>query len=131
MFLIQSVGFVSTCHLQGGEGYAKSISFTDIEFINVENPVVINQFYRDDREVTQSSQSMAVAISDITYARLRGTSSQPTAVSFECGTADSCTGIHVNNMRITGPGGGAAVARCQNAEGDASGYVYPAIPCLK
>ncbi|TVU14879.1 hypothetical protein EJB05_38376, partial [Eragrostis curvula] len=130
---VRNVHFINTMNgariktWEGGQGYAKSISFTNIEFTNVDNPVVINQFYEDRGFPVKG----AVAISNITYTNLRGTSSQSTAVAFECSRSGSCTEIHVRSMKITGPGGRKAVARCLNAQGDTTGYIYPKISCLK
>ncbi|CAN6229199.1 unnamed protein product [Urochloa humidicola] len=108
---------------EGGLGYAKSISFTNIEFDNVDHPVIIDQFYRDH------SLEPAVAISNVTYSNLIGTSSQQTAVSFDCSGGGSCIDIHVDTMNIRGPGGQQTVARCWNAQVAISGQVYPQIPC--
>ncbi|KAL6652227.1 hypothetical protein ACP70R_011152 [Stipagrostis hirtigluma subsp. patula] len=111
---------------EGGEGYAKSISFTNITFNNVSNPILIDQFYTDDAVPMMG----AVAITNVTYTNLNGTSSKPTAVKFNCSKRGSCTGIHVNSMTIKGSDGRETVAQCQNAQVDTSGYVYPKIPCL-
>ncbi|KAL6652226.1 hypothetical protein ACP70R_011151 [Stipagrostis hirtigluma subsp. patula] len=127
---VKNVRFINTQNgariksWEGGEGYAESISFTNIEFVNVDNPILIDQFYRDG--VTPG----AVAIRNITYTNVKGTSSQQTAVAFDCSKSGSCTEIHVNSMEIKGSFGQETVARCQNAQGDTSGYVYPKIPCL-
>ncbi|CAL5069382.1 unnamed protein product [Urochloa decumbens] len=107
---------------EGGLGYAKSISFTNIEFDNVDHPVIIDQFYRD------RSLERAVSINNVTYSNLNGTSSQ-TAVSFDCSDGGSCTDIHVDSMNIRGPDGQQTVARCRNAQVVISGQVYPEIPC--
>ncbi|XP_040255504.2 polygalacturonase ADPG2-like isoform X2 [Aegilops tauschii subsp. strangulata] len=54
---VKNVQFINTANgariktWQGGKGYAKSISFTDIKFTNVDHPVVINQFYVDRHDV--------------------------------------------------------------------------------
>ncbi|CAO2043346.1 unnamed protein product [Urochloa humidicola] len=71
----------------------------------------------------------AVAISNVTYSNLIGTSSQQTAVSFDCSGGGSCIDIHVDSMNIRGPGGQQTVARCRNAQVAISGQVYPQIPC--
>jgi hypothetical protein len=71
-----------------------------------------------------------VALSNITYTNLKGTSSQKTAVDFDCSDSGSCTEIHVSSVLITGSDGRGTEARCRNARGDTSGYVYPRIPCL-
>ncbi|KAF7017778.1 hypothetical protein CFC21_031153 [Triticum aestivum] len=131
---VKNVHFINTTNgariktWQGGKGYAKSISFTDIMFTNVDNPVVINQFYVDRHHVPNMG---AVALSNITYKNLRGTSKHKTAVDFHCSEIGSCTNIHVNSVAISAADGGGTVTRCQNAQGDTSGYVYPKIPCLR
>uniref|UniRef100_A0A8I6XAW1 Polygalacturonase n=1 Tax=Hordeum vulgare subsp. vulgare TaxID=112509 RepID=A0A8I6XAW1_HORVV len=132
---VRNVQFINTMNgariktWQGGKGYAKSISFTDINFTNVEHPVVINQFYVDRHHVPNNMG--AVALSNITYTNLSGTSRRKTAVEFDCSESGSCTNIHVNSVAITAADGGGTVARCRNVQGDTSGYVYPKIPCLR
>ncbi|CAD6259989.1 unnamed protein product [Miscanthus lutarioriparius] len=108
---------------EGAQGYARSISFTDIEFDNVDHPVIIDQFYRD------RTLELAVAISNVTYTNLKGTSSLPTAVAFDCSGGGGCTDIHVNSVMITRSGGQQTFARCRNAQVSISGQVYPEIPC--
>uniref|UniRef100_A0A453CMT1 Pectate lyase superfamily protein domain-containing protein n=2 Tax=Aegilops tauschii subsp. strangulata TaxID=200361 RepID=A0A453CMT1_AEGTS len=130
---VKNVQFINTSSgatiktWQGGKGYARSISFTDINFTNVDRPVVINQFYADPYHVPNMG---AVAVSNITYTNLKGTSRYRTAVEFYCSESGSCTNTHVNSVAITFPYG-RAEALCQNAQGDTSGYVYPKIPCLR
>ncbi|VAH50484.1 unnamed protein product [Triticum turgidum subsp. durum] len=131
---VKNVHFINTTNgariktWKGGKGYAKSISFTDIKFTNVDHPVVINQFYVDRHDVPNMG---AVVLSNITYTNLKGTSRYKTAVEFDCSESGSCTNIHVNSMAITAAYVGETAARCQNAQGDTSGYVYPKIPCLR
>jgi hypothetical protein len=72
---------------------------------------------------------LAVAISNVTYTNLKGTSSLPTAVAFDCSGGGGCTDIHVNSVMITGSGGQQTFARCRNAQVATSGLVYPEIPC--
>jgi hypothetical protein len=72
---------------------------------------------------------LAVAISNVTYTNLKGTSSLPTAVAFDCSGGGSCTDIHVNSVMITGSGGRQTFARCRNAKVATSGQVYPKITC--
>ncbi|KAM3369269.1 hypothetical protein ACQJBY_017272 [Aegilops geniculata] len=130
---VRNVQFINTTNgariktWRGGRGYAKSISFTNINFTNVDHPVIINQFYEDRQAVSNTG---AVALSNITYTNLNGTSTGKTAVDFDCSKNGSCMDIHVNTVAITAADGGRTVARCQNAEVDTSGYVYPKIPCV-
>uniref|UniRef100_A0ACD5V3Y6 Uncharacterized protein n=1 Tax=Avena sativa TaxID=4498 RepID=A0ACD5V3Y6_AVESA len=129
---VRKVHFINTMNgariktWPGGRGYAKSISFTNINFTNVDNPVIIDQFYQD-RGLPNMA---AVALSNITYTYLQGTSRQKTAVDFDCSGIGSCTEIHVKYVAITASDGRATEARCRNAQGDTYGYVNPRIPCL-
>ncbi|CAL5015440.1 unnamed protein product [Urochloa decumbens] len=99
---VRNVNFTNTMNgvriktWEGGLGYARSISFSNIEFTNVDNPVLIDQFYRDQ------SVRAAVAISNVTYNNLKGTSTRPTAVAFDCSDGGGCRDIHVNSMMIRG-----------------------------
>ncbi|XP_047063973.1 polygalacturonase ADPG1-like [Lolium rigidum] len=130
---VRNVHFINTMNgariktWQGGRGYAKSISFTNINFTNVENPVIIDQFYVDRGVVPNAG---AVALSNITYTNLKGTSSRKTAVDFDCSDSGSCRDISVSSVLITASDGRGTEARCRNAQGKTSGYVYPRIPCL-
>jgi hypothetical protein len=36
--------------MQGGSGYAKNITFQNVEMHNVRNPIIINQYYCDKKE---------------------------------------------------------------------------------
>nr|CAB3487935.1 unnamed protein product [Digitaria exilis] len=86
------------------------------EFDNVDHPVLIDQIYEN-----RLSVQPAVAISNVTYSNLTGTSSMATAVAFDCSDGGGCTDIHVNSLVITGLGGRQTVAT--------SGQVNPEIPC--
>jgi len=37
---------VKIFYLQGGSGYARKITFEQIQLSNVKNPIIINQYYR-------------------------------------------------------------------------------------
>lgn len=43
---IVTIFHVKIFYLQGGSGYARNITFEQIQLSNVKNPIVINQFYR-------------------------------------------------------------------------------------
>jgi polygalacturonase len=42
--------------MQGGSGYAKNVTFQNVEMHNVRNPIIINQFYCDKKEPSCSEQ---------------------------------------------------------------------------
>nr|CAD1835207.1 unnamed protein product [Ananas comosus var. bracteatus] len=85
---------------QGGTGYAKSISFDRINFNNVQNPIIIDQYYCDVRHKC-ANQTNAVQISNVTYSYLSGTSKTDVAISLNCSQSVACTGMHFKNVNIT------------------------------
>ncbi|KAF8702471.1 hypothetical protein HU200_032849 [Digitaria exilis] len=121
---VRNVNFTNTMYgarIKTWEGYAKSISFSNINFDNVDHPVLIDQFYRDNRA---SFQPPAVAISNVTYSNLTGTSSLATAVAFDCSDGGSCRDIHVNSLMITGSGGRQTVAISGQIDEDRQTTLY-------
>ncbi|CAO2191101.1 unnamed protein product [Urochloa humidicola] len=70
-------------------------------------------------------QSSAVKISDVRYTDIRGSSASQVAVKFDCSASNSCSGIGLQDIRLTLDGGKPAEATCEHAHGRASGYVEP------
>ncbi|XP_020094639.1 probable polygalacturonase At1g80170 [Ananas comosus] len=115
---------------QGGTGYAKSISFDRINFNNVQNPIIIDQYYCDVRHRC-ANQTNAVQISNVTYSYLSGTSKTDVAISLNCSQSVACTGMHFKNVNITAASSGRDVQSfCINAHGDSKGDVHPDMACL-
>jgi hypothetical protein len=48
--------YYSFIHLQGSFGYAKNITFQNVEIYNVRNPIIINQYYCNKKEPSCSEQ---------------------------------------------------------------------------
>ncbi|KAK9683602.1 hypothetical protein RND81_10G152200 [Saponaria officinalis] len=113
---------------QGGQGYAKDITFEDIPLKNVRNPIIIDQFYCSGVHDC-GIQKSAVAISGVTYRGFQGTSASQVAITLNCSSTVSCTGISMENINITSSSGTKASARCNNAKGSQSS-VTPRVPCL-
>ncbi|XP_047085472.1 polygalacturonase-like [Lolium rigidum] len=88
---------------QGGEGYAERITFRDIRMFNVTNPIIIDQNYCDSKKPC-SEQESAVAISNIRYSQIHGTSSSKIAVNFNCSSAVHCDGIVMQDVSLVGKG---------------------------
>ncbi|KAL3583308.1 hypothetical protein D5086_014369 [Populus alba] len=94
---------------------------------NVQNPIVIDQNYCPDNK-NCPGQSSGVKISGVTYQDIHGTSATQVAVEFDCSKRSPCTGIKMENVRLTymnQPAG----ASCNNADGTASGFIQPS-SCL-
>uniref|UniRef100_A0ACD5TVW1 Uncharacterized protein n=1 Tax=Avena sativa TaxID=4498 RepID=A0ACD5TVW1_AVESA len=88
---------------QGGEGYAERITFQDIKMFNVTNPIIIDQNYCDSKTPC-SAQESAVAIHNIRYTRIHGTSASRIAVNFNCSSAVHCDGIVMQDVSLVGRG---------------------------
>ncbi|AQL08631.1 polygalacturonase [Zea mays] len=113
---------------QGGYGYAERISFRDISMRNVTNPIIIDQNYCDSARTTTPSschdQGSAVAVRNISYRNIHGTSASRVAISLVCSAALRCDGIRMQDVYLVGEG---RYATCsyRNATVVQSGYTFP------
>ncbi|GLJ51757.1 hypothetical protein SUGI_1099900 [Cryptomeria japonica] len=110
---------------QGGSGYARDVVFEDITVQNVENPIVIDQYYCDSPSPC-GNQNSAVKIEDVTFKNIKGTSSMSKAVSLMCSRAVPCKGIVMRDIDIKSVMTSHTKSECINAFGFASGDIYPA-----
>jgi len=69
-------------------------------------------------------QSSGVKISEVSYSDIHGSSASQVAVKFDCSSSSPCTGIGLQDIKLT-YGGDAAAATCKHADGTASGLVQP------
>jgi polygalacturonase len=69
-------------------------------------------------------QASGVKISDVTYQDIHGTSATELAVKFDCSRKYPCTGIKLQDVKLTYENK-PAEASCSNAGGVASGMVQP------
>lgn len=83
--------------LQGGSGSVKGIMFSNIQVSEVQLPIVIDQFYCD--KSTCKNQSSAVALSGISYERIRGTYTVK-PVHFACSDNMPCTDVNLNGINL-------------------------------
>ncbi|KAK4479724.1 hypothetical protein RD792_015256 [Penstemon davidsonii] len=117
--------------LQGGKGYARNISFEGIKFIAVDNPIQIEQFYCPLKVNCQNDTSSAVAISDVLFSTISGTSIAENVINLSCSQSVGCTNIRLDRVYITSTVPGKKVyANCFNAHGKAT-RTKPAIKCLQ
>ncbi|KAF2298272.1 hypothetical protein GH714_021053 [Hevea brasiliensis] len=108
-------------------GFARNILFQHAIMTNVQNPMVIDQNYCPDNNNCPGQES-GVKISDVTYQDIHGTSATQVAVKFDCSKKNPCTGIKLENVKLTYMNQ-PADASCNNADGNASGFVLPS-SCL-
>ncbi|KAI4344948.1 hypothetical protein L6164_012123 [Bauhinia variegata] len=111
----------------GGSGYARKITFENINFTATANPVIMDQHY--DPRYADTTNS-AVKVSDVTYYQLYGTSAVENAIQLDCDNSSGCTNIVLNDINIASSDPGKKTfASCNNAHGISSSCT-PAIPCL-
>ncbi|XP_022883570.1 probable polygalacturonase At3g15720 [Olea europaea var. sylvestris] len=107
---------------QGGSGFARNISFSDITLIAADNPIIIDQFYCNGK-ICQIAEASAVKVSDVTYTRIHGTTicRKNAAINLSCSSTVPCTNIILNNINITAVASyPTPFARCVNAQAKVS-----------
>ncbi|XVF65132.1 hypothetical protein PTKIN_Ptkin09bG0222200 [Pterospermum kingtungense] len=116
---------------QGGSGFAKKISFEHIVMDNVNNPIIIDQFYQNKfKHGAESLKSAAVKVSDVTYSDIQGTSASACAINLRCDNVVGCSNIVLNNVGIRSAVSGQNVyASCNHAQGTANS-INPKVSCL-
>ncbi|GMY06442.1 probable polygalacturonase At3g15720 [Fagus crenata] len=113
---------------QGGSGYARKITFENINIIDSQNPIIIDQDYNPN-SVNSGSQS-AVKVSDVTFRNVRGTSADELAIDLVCSDNTGCTNISLQQINITSAiPGKQTYSRCNNAHGITKS-TNPIVPCL-
>ncbi|KAE9587847.1 hypothetical protein Lal_00029467 [Lupinus albus] len=114
----------------GGSGFARKITFEDIILINTKNPVIINQQYEDHHSINENGNGEAVAVSDVIYRNITGTSACENAINLSCDLNIGCNGIVLENIEITPYSSGDEVyASCTKANGTSSSC-SPILSCL-
>ncbi|RYR55320.1 hypothetical protein HN51_017273 [Arachis hypogaea] len=114
---------------KGGSGYAKNIIFDNIIMDAVDIPVIIDQQYKtDDIKVKKVKDDKAVKVSDVTFLKVRGTSTSEDPVQLNC-DAIGCTNINLEGIDITSTNGEKTRASCKNVQGICSSCT-PNVPCL-
>ena len=88
---------------QGGVGAVTNVTFQNITMTDVTNPIVINQFYCDRQNAgpdTCKEQPQGVAIKDITFQDIRGTTNYTNGVSIQCSNSVPCQGITLKDIAL-------------------------------
>ncbi|XP_059074674.1 probable polygalacturonase At1g80170 [Cryptomeria japonica] len=114
---------------QGGSGYARQITFSDIKVNDVAYPIIIDQNYCDSSKICKMKKS-AVQIQNVSFQNFRGTSTEEQAVKFVCSKSMPCREIVVRDIDIKSVVSSATESVCVNAYGLAFGHVYPP-SCLR
>ncbi|KAK8595672.1 hypothetical protein V6N12_064186 [Hibiscus sabdariffa] len=115
---------------QVGKGYIRGVTFENLFFHSVKNPIIIDQNYCDVRGACRELET-GVKVKDVVYKNLRGTSSTEVAITLNCSRSVSCTGLLLQSVLLKSAVTGKNVSSsCINAHGAAIGVVQPA-PCFQ
>ncbi|KAG6758988.1 hypothetical protein NC652_024881 [Populus alba x Populus x berolinensis] len=82
---------------QGGSGSVQGVLFSNIQVSEVQLPIVIDQFYCDKSKC--KNQTSAVALSGITYEKIRGTYTVK-PVHFACSDALPCMDVSLTTIEL-------------------------------
>nr|GEU90470.1 exopolygalacturonase-like [Tanacetum cinerariifolium] len=104
---------------------ASDIIFEDIVMNNVNNPIFIDQQYCPRPPCNWKAQSN-VQIRNVTFSKVRGTSSSKVAVKLQCSKNVPCEGIKLNNINLAYNGReGSVSSSCKNVKGKSYGFQLP------
>uniref|UniRef100_A0A803P433 endo-polygalacturonase n=1 Tax=Cannabis sativa TaxID=3483 RepID=A0A803P433_CANSA len=109
---------------QGGSGYGENIVFQNIAMHNVTNPIIIDQYYCDQKDPCPEQYS-AVQISNVVYNNITGSSFSKMAIKFNCSRTFECQGISMRNVNLVREGDGVVEASCHNVGLTVKGLVSP------
>ncbi|GAV87253.1 Glyco_hydro_28 domain-containing protein [Cephalotus follicularis] len=105
------------------------ITFGNLYFTNVDNPIIIDQQYCPSRSCYQQASS-SVQISDVKFSNIWGTSSTEVAVDLQCSESKPCQNVELSDINLSLQGGGVAKSTCSNVQGGAAYGVQNPPSCL-
>lgn len=104
-------------------GFVTNVTFENITMNSVDNPIIVDQNYCP-RKTNCPNMTSDIAISQISYMNITGSSAQPVAVEFDCSPTRPCNGISMQGINLTYDNK-PALALCRNVNGTAIGLVVP------
>ncbi|CAF1915359.1 BnaC02g23310D [Brassica napus] len=108
----------------GGTGYVRGIEFFDIRFSNVQNPIVIDQFYGCAPNCVQTEK--AVHIEKVKYMKMSGTSRTEVAMKLECSGKNACSNVFMRDIDLSPASGiGSVSSLCSFVQGATQGTIRP------
>ncbi|KAF9615729.1 hypothetical protein IFM89_026144 [Coptis chinensis] len=115
--------------LQAGTGYVRNISFDQITFDDVQNPILIDQYYCPHNQC-QSGGSSNIQVSNVSYTEVHGSTAELVAISLNCSSSVPCYNIFMDGVNIVANNlGSTTFSTCANAQGK-SISTKPGVPCL-
>ena len=103
--------------------FVTNVLFQNIIMSNVKNPILIDQNYCPNNKGCPTHSS-GVKISKVTYRNIKGTSATPEAITFDCSSTKPCTGIRLQDIKLT-YNNKAATSSCNNIQGTEAGLLIP------
>jgi galacturan 1,4-alpha-galacturonidase len=104
-----------------GFGKIDNVTYKDLRVENTDAPIVLDQCYFNINETTCAKYPSQVNITNVKFINVYGTSSGKAGnvvADLKCSPGAKCEGIHLENINITSPKGGAPVIVCENIKGD-------------
>ncbi|KAL0427040.1 UNVERIFIED_CONTAM: Polygalacturonase QRT2 [Sesamum latifolium] len=102
---------------QVGRGYVRDVTFQNLVFNYVQNPIIIDQNYCNIRNACKE-QETGVQISNVIYKEVLGTSTTDIAININCSKSVPCFGISMESIQLLSADVGKQVtANCSNAYG--------------
>ncbi|XP_066321403.1 exopolygalacturonase-like [Miscanthus floridulus] len=100
---------------------ASKFLYEDVTMDNVSYPIIIDQKYCPNNICVRSGASK-VAVTDVVFKNIHGTSNTPEAITLNCANNLPCQGVQLINVDIKYNGSGnKTMAVCKNAIGKSSG----------
>ncbi|KAK9030685.1 hypothetical protein V6N11_032101 [Hibiscus sabdariffa] len=111
---------------QTGKGIVQFVTFSNLNFTAVANPIIIDQYYCYRPNACKQTKT-GVHIRAVTYSGLIGTSKTKVAINLNCSNVVGCTGIKLNSIRLAPATReiGQLTSSCNNAYGVNRGTIQP------
>ncbi|XP_044485379.1 polygalacturonase-like [Mangifera indica] len=110
---------------QVGEGKVQHVEFSNLTFVNVENPIIIDQYYCQVKGGCRGTKT-GVHIDDVRFTHATGTTATDVAINLNCSSNVPCTNIYLEDIQLQSTTKGKPVfASCSNAYGSHKGIVEP------
>ncbi|XP_010672497.2 polygalacturonase [Beta vulgaris subsp. vulgaris] len=104
-------------------GFVKDVLFQHITMVNAQNPIIIDQNYCPGNKGCPGKVS-GIRIDGIKYQDIHGSSATPVAIKFDCSAKNHCTGLRLENVKLT-YNNQPATSLCSYAGGLTYGLVQP------
>nr|XP_043620068.1 exopolygalacturonase-like [Erigeron canadensis] len=105
-------------------GIVNDVHFEDIIMEKVANPIIIDQNYCPGHACKKGGPSK-VKISNVSYRKIKGSSSTKVAVKFDCSAGSPCNNVELADINLTQQGGAIATSQCANVKPKVVGQVIP------